>query len=67
MPGSNPGANDIYSGNPVYGVTSLTVSGFPMDGRTVYVRLWSRNGSAPWQYNDYAYTVAANASAASEN
>ncbi len=56
--GSQPGGLDIYSGSPVYGTTSLTVSNLPTDGSTIYVRLWSYvNGG--YQYNDYTYTAVA--------
>jgi hypothetical protein len=34
--------------------TSTTVAGLPLDGRTVYVRLYSQFGTT-WYYNDYIY------------
>ncbi|MCB9857886.1 MAG: M6 family metalloprotease domain-containing protein [Phycisphaerales bacterium] len=37
--------------------TSQTVSGLPMDGSDVYVKLWSRIDNA-WQSRDYTYTAA---------
>jgi hypothetical protein len=38
------------------GNTSVTVSGFPRTGQTVYVRLWTLTNSG-WQYNDYTYRL----------
>ncbi|MCC6358637.1 MAG: S8 family serine peptidase [Phycisphaerales bacterium] len=32
------------------------VSGLPVDGSTIYVRLWTRI-AATWHYNDYTYTA----------
>jgi len=57
--GSAPGAFDIYFQNQGTNLTT-SVSGLPVDGRTVYVRLWSLFSGAPgfadgWQYNDYTY------------
>jgi len=54
--GNQPGYNDIY-GQSQGTNTSRTVSGIPTDGRTIYVRLWSKIGSS-WQYRDYTYTAA---------
>ena len=54
--GSSPGGYDLYSGSQATR-TSVIVSGLPSDGRTVYVRLYTRFGTT-WQYfNDYAYTA----------
>ena len=53
--GSSAGMNDIY-GQSQGTSTSKTVTGLPTDGRTVYVRLWSRNGTN-WLPNDYTYTA----------
>jgi uncharacterized protein YkwD len=36
--------------------TSADVNGFPRDGRTIWVRLWTQL-SGGWQYNDYQYTA----------
>jgi hypothetical protein len=51
--GSSVGAADIYSASQGT-ATSGTVSNLPMDGRTVFVRLWSLIGST-WQFRDYTY------------
>lgn len=51
----SPGG-DIYLGT-LGTLTSVTVPGIPLDGSTVYVRLWSKIG-ATWRFKDYAYTTA---------
>jgi probable HAF family extracellular repeat protein len=38
---------------------SVTVGGLPTNGRTVYVRLFSRFPGAGWKYNDVTYRAAA--------
>jgi hypothetical protein len=49
------GSYDLYFGSE--GTTlSRTVAGLPMNGSTVYVRLWSRLATG-WQFVDYAYTA----------
>jgi hypothetical protein len=50
-----------FGGNQIYGQSqgtnlSVTVSGLPTNGSTIYVRLWSRISGA-WQFNDYTYTA----------
>lgn len=55
--GSLPGGKSYHdSGQLASSARSRTVSGLPLDGRTVYVRLYSKLGSA-WVYNDYTYTA----------
>jgi hypothetical protein len=55
--GNTQGSVDVY--NQDQGTaTSATVSGIPTDGRTIWVRLWTRFGST-WDFNDYNYTTAA--------
>ena len=51
--GTAPGGQQIYSAGQG---TSLStgVSGLPIGGGNVYVRLWS-NVSGAWLYNDYSY------------
>jgi len=53
--GTSTGASDLF--NPAAGTAlSATVTGLPVDGRSLSVRLWSLiNGS--WQFNDYTYTA----------
>jgi hypothetical protein len=53
--GHTPGGNDIY--NQGQGLnTSGTVSGLPIDGSTLYLRLFTYNGT--WTFHDYQYTAA---------
>lgn len=53
--GTAPGRTEYY--NQSTGTArSVTVNGLPTDGRTVYVRLWSKQNGA-WQYIDYSYTT----------
>ena len=51
--GTSPGAMDLYNSGSI-SVRSQTVSNIPTDGRTIYVRLWSRIGNA-WKFIDYTY------------
>jgi hypothetical protein len=53
--GTSPGGGQIYSQSQGTNL-SVTVSGLPTNGSTVYVRLWSRI-NAVWQFNDYTYTA----------
>ncbi|MDR4506213.1 MAG: hypothetical protein MRK01_15685 [Candidatus Scalindua sp.] len=43
---------DVYSQNQ-YLNTSATVSGIPLNGKNLYVRLWFKSGT--WKYVDYTY------------
>ncbi len=51
--GTSPGATNIYYNGYLTG-TSVTASGLPTNGSTIYVRLWSNNGQ--WYFQDYSYT-----------
>ena len=54
--GTSPGSLNLYDGSQA-GNTSATISSLPMNGTSVYVRLFSLiNGS--WQYSDYSYSTA---------
>jgi hypothetical protein len=53
--GSSAGANDLAIQDRGTNLNG-TVSGLPVDGRTLFVRLWSLIGT--WQSNDYTYTAA---------
>jgi hypothetical protein len=53
--GTSPGGRQI-SGGTSLASTSTVVRGLPADGTTVYVRLWSRLGTA-WVYADYTYSA----------
>ena len=59
--GTGLGVADIYSAETT-GVTA-NVSGIPITGSLVYVRLWSRV-SLTWRYVDYAFRTAETANAA---
>jgi outer membrane biosynthesis protein TonB len=51
--GSSPGSGSIYT-SPQLSVHSITVNNIPTDGRTIYVRLYSKvKGS--WVFNRYTY------------
>lgn len=56
--GSSTGSSDLFnSGSLGAGATSVSVSGLPTDGRTLYVRLrYAFN--AVWSTVDYVYTAA---------
>ncbi|MGB9609506.1 MAG: hypothetical protein ACPL7M_00925 [Bryobacteraceae bacterium] len=56
MVGLWPGGNTLYSADQGL-LTSAPVSGLPVDGRTIYVRLWSYIDNQ-WVYNDYQYRAA---------
>jgi subtilisin family serine protease len=55
MIGSYAGGANYLSANMSTNL-SANVSGLPVDGSTLYVRLWSRIATS-WQYNDYTYTA----------
>ena len=55
--GSSQGAYDIFnSGDIAAGTLSEYVTGLPVNGATVYVRLWTEVGGN-WLYNDYTYAA----------
>ena len=54
--GTSAGANNLY-GRSMGTNRSVTLSGIPTNGSTLYVRLWTRT-AAGWQYNDYTYRAA---------
>ncbi len=56
MIGLWPGGDTLYSADQGL-LTSAPVSGLPVDGRTIYVRLWSLINNQ-WVYNDYQYKAA---------
>ena len=53
--GSSAGANDIF-GQSVGLSLSTSVSNLPVNGSTLYVRLWWAIAGV-WQYSDYTYTA----------
>nr|ART39637.1 J205 [uncultured bacterium] len=54
--GTRAGSNNIYGGSTGQNL-SATVDDIPTDGRTIYVRLWTRFSSG-WQSTDYTYRAA---------
>jgi len=57
--GTSSGGTDLFnSGTSWVGlpITSVSVSGLPVDGGPVYARLWWQIGGS-WQYRDYTYTA----------
>ncbi|MBI4666821.1 MAG: S8 family serine peptidase [Nitrospinae bacterium] len=56
--GTVPGAYNIgyYPASGQTSGTSVVANGLPTDGRTLYVRLYSKISGA-WQYYDYTYTA----------
>jgi hypothetical protein len=56
--GSSQGSNNMYSQSQGTN-RSVTLTGMPTDGRTIYVRLWS-SLSGNWQFNDYTYRAYSN-------
>ena len=55
--GSSPGAYDIANSGSLGTVTQYDVVGLPVDGSTVYVRLWYVSGTQ-WRFTDSTYTAA---------
>ncbi len=54
--GSRKGGKDIYDSGPsIRTQTSVTVDQLPVDGSSVYARLWFRTGLNGWQYADTKY------------
>lgn len=54
--GTRAGSNNIYGRSQSTNLSAL-VDDIPTDGRTIYVRLWTRF-SGGWQYTDYTYRAA---------
>ncbi len=62
--GSTLGARDIYGATQ--GTSrSGTISNLPKDGRTLYVRLFSKSTTGAWYSRDYTYSAAGTATTAS--
>ena len=53
--GSTLGGTDLYASSVLTDL-SQWVTGLPNDGRTLYVRLWTRT-NGEWQFYDYTYTA----------
>src|ERR1700694_5317763 len=54
--GTTLGGGDIYSNSGVR-LTTATAINLPVNGSTVYVRLWAQINGV-WQFNDYTYKAA---------
>ncbi len=54
--GSTKGANDLFDSHETV-VTTVAVSNIPLDGRTLFVRLFHQ-ANGEWQFMDYQYTAA---------
>jgi serine protease len=52
--GATPGGHEYYSAST--GTALSATAPAPVDGRTIYVRLWSLIAGS-WQFNDYTYTA----------
>jgi hypothetical protein len=55
--GSSPGAYDMYNSGSLGTRLSITLGGFPTDGRPIFVRLYYRL-AAGWQGRDFRYATA---------
>jgi hypothetical protein len=55
--GSSVGANDIFAQSTGLNL-STNVSNLPVNGSTLYVRLWWATDAAGWTFADYTYTAA---------
>ena len=54
--GNSAGANDLWGGS-LGTRTNVTFSGLPTDGRSIWLRLWTRTQSG-WVFADYNYRAA---------
>ena len=54
--GTVQGQGNIFAGQLATSVLSQSVSGIPISGGSVYVRLWTQLGGV-WQFNDYTYAA----------
>ena len=55
--GTTPGGSNVYMETQGLN-TSVTVTGIPINGNPLYVRLWSFIDGG-WQFNDYVYQTEA--------
>ncbi|MBS1859798.1 MAG: hypothetical protein JST11_30790, partial [Acidobacteria bacterium] len=53
--GTTAGGFDLFSQTAGM-ATSQAVANLPLNGNTIYVRLWTALGGA-WDFNDYTYTA----------
>jgi hypothetical protein len=55
--GSSVGSRDYFDSGNLNALNSVTATGLPTDGSTVYVRLWYGQIGVPWSYIDAEYTA----------
>ena len=55
--GSSPGGKDYLDSGHLGTLRSLSVSGLPVDGSSIYVRLWFFL-NFKWEFTDFAFTAA---------
>jgi extracellular elastinolytic metalloproteinase len=56
--GNNPGDNDLHDSGSLGTSTSTNVTGLPVDGRAIHVRLRFRVDGGAWEHEDFTYTAA---------
>ena len=56
--GTSSGGYDLFNQDVGTSLTA-TVTGLPVDGRTIYVRLWWLSSGASWAAADYTFTAKA--------
>lgn len=54
--GTTQGGNTLFGASQAL-ATSKTVTGLPVNGSTIWVRLWTRNAAGAWSFNDYSYVA----------
>jgi len=57
--GPNQGSNTYYNSGNIGASTSQTIAGLPLDGSTVWVRLWYKPAGGAWAYVDESYLALA--------
>ncbi len=57
--GNTQGSRSIHDSGNLGANKSTTVSGLPVNGSTIYARLWYQFGNNAWQYTDSSYQAAA--------
>jgi len=55
--GTVQGQGNISAGQLANTVLSQAVTGIPVNGAPIYVRLWTQFNGSSWQYIDYTYTA----------
>ena len=57
--GSSPGARDYLDSGNLGEVSNAALTNLPVDGSTIFVRLWYRSiaGTGAWEFIDETYTA----------